>query len=166
MEDDVDIDYYNVFQCGVVAFESSFVHMDTLRASKFSIGMLLLHTNNTQCHLLLLLAAVISQCGATEYYVKPTEPTTTSCPGHPCLTLNQYTNNSSYYIRFNTVFMFLPGKHIMERPLEIRDVENVTLNASKVTDHTYPILVAQFATKYKHAFTSEYIDMEDDVDID
>ena len=93
------------------------------------------------CHLLLLLATVIFQCGATEYYVRPTEPTNTSCPGQPCLTLNQYINNSSHYIQSNVVFTFLPGKHVIERLLEIRNVENVTLKGTG----NYPQLIAKFS---------------------
>ena len=97
------------------------------------------------CHLLLLLATVISQCGATEYYVRPTEPTNTSCPGQPCLTLNQYINNSSHYIQSNVVVTFLPGKHVLERPLEIRNVDNVTLRVISDASGKYPQLVAQFS---------------------
>ena len=99
------------------------------------------------CHLLLLLATVISQCGATEYYVRPTEPTNTSCPGQPCLTLNQYINNSSHYIQSNVVFTFLPGKHVLERPLEIRNVHNVTLKgiSDRLRSDEYTQIVAQFS---------------------
>ena len=97
------------------------------------------------CHLLLLLATVISQCGTTEYYVKPTDPTNTSCPGQPCLTLNQYINNSSHYIQSNVVFIFLPGKHVIDRLLQIRNVENVTLKGILNGTGNYPQLVAQFS---------------------
>ena len=94
---------------------------------------------------LLLLATVISQCGATEYYVRPTEPTNTSCPGQPCLTLNQYINNSSHYLQSNVVVTFLPGKHVLEKTLEIRNVENVTLKGIVNRSDEYPQLVAQFS---------------------
>ena len=98
-----------------------------------------------QWHLLLLLATVISQCGATEYYVRPTEPTNTSCPGQPCLTLNQYINNSSHYIQSNVVFTFLPGKHVIENMLHIRNVENVTLKRISYESGENPQLIAQFS---------------------
>ena len=98
-----------------------------------------------QYSLLLLLATVISQCGATEYYVRPTEPTNTSCPGQPCLTLNQYIENSSSYILSNVMFKFLPGKHVIKRPLEIRNIQNVTLKGISNTSDEYPQIVAQFS---------------------
>ena len=80
------------------------------------------------CHIVLvLLAPIISQCGAIEYYVKPTDFINSTCPGQPCLTLNEYTNSSTYYIKSNTVFMFMPGNHIAVRPILIRDVENISL---------------------------------------
>ena len=97
-------------------------------------------------HLLILLVPVLSLCGATEYYVRPTEPTNTSCPAQPCLTLNQYVNDSDHYFQSNTVFKFLPGTHHMDRPVTIGNVHNMSLeNFSK----DYPHLVAQFSCKTK-----------------
>ena len=76
---------------------------------------------------LILLIPVLSLCGATEYYVRPTEPTNTSCPTQPCLTLNQYVNDSDHYFQSNTVFKFLPGTHHMDRPVTIGNVHNMSL---------------------------------------
>ena len=91
---------------------------------------------------LVLLTSVISQCGATEFFVKPTDVTTDTCPGQPCLTINEYANASSHYIKSNTVFTFLPGKHMIVRPIVIRDVENVSLTtASSKSDTT---LISQY----------------------
>ena len=92
---------------------------------------------------LVLLASIISQCGAIEYYVKPTDFTNDTCPGQPCLTINEYTNASAYYIKSNTVFKFLPGKHILLRPIAIRDVENISLTANSGESDTK--LATQFA---------------------
>ena len=81
--------------------------------------------------LLVLLVPVISLCESAEYYIRPTALTTsTSCPGQPCLTLNHYMNNTSHYIQSNTVLNFLPGKHVLKRPLHINNVQNVTLKSS------------------------------------
>ena len=93
-------------------------------------------------HLLMLLIPVLSLCGATEYYVRPTEPTNTSCPAQPCLTLNQYVNNSDYYFKSNTAFKFLPGTHHIDKPVTIGNVHNVLLE--NVYDG-HPHLVAQFS---------------------
>ena len=94
--------------------------------------------------LLLLLVPVLSLCGATQYYVTPTEPTNTSCPAQPCHTLNHYARHSDRYFKSNTVFKFLPGTHLMNRPLKIRDVDNISLEASDDNSDMYPQLVAQF----------------------
>ena len=93
-------------------------------------------------HLLLLLSAVLQVCSATEYYVRPTEPTDTTCPGHPCLTLKEYIS-TDHYIKSNTVFIFLPGQHHMNRPLEVIDTQNVTLKS--ISNKTVqPVLVPRF----------------------
>ena len=94
-------------------------------------------------HFLLLFFAVLQVCSATEYYVKPTEPTDTTCPGQPCLTLNEYTNDTDYYIKSNTVFIFLPGKHHMDRPLQVIDLQNVTLKSTD-NDNVQSLLVPHF----------------------
>ena len=94
-------------------------------------------------HLLLLLLAVLQVCSATENYVRPTEPTDTTCPGQPCLTLNEYTNDKSHYIKSNTVFIFLSGQHHMDRPLERIDMQNVTLKSTS-TENIQPVLVPRF----------------------
>ena len=101
------------------------------------------------CELLLLLVSVLTQCGASEYYVRPTEPTNTSCPGHPCLTLNQYTNDSSRYFKSNAVFKFLPGTHLMNRPLKIREIHNISLIASNDKSNASPQLLAQVPCQYR-----------------
>ena len=96
-------------------------------------------------HLLILLVPVLSLCGATEYYVRPTEPTNTSCPAQPCLTLSQYTSDSDHYFKPNTVFKFLPGTHHMDRPLTIGNVHNMSLESLSDESDEYPHLVAQFS---------------------
>ena len=108
-------------------------------------------------HLLLLLVPVLSFCGATQYYVTPTEPTNTSCHAQPCFTLNHYTNHSDRYFKSNTVFKFLPGMHLMNRPLEIRDVENISLEAINDKSDKYPQLVAQFTCQYEADSTCIHI---------
>ena len=96
-------------------------------------------------HLLILLVPVLSLCGATEYYVRPTEPTNTSCPAQPCLTLSQYTSDSDHYFKSNTVFKFLPGTHHMDRPLTIGNVHNMSLESLSDESNEYPHLVAQLS---------------------
>ena len=96
-------------------------------------------------HLLVLLVPVLSLCGTTEYYVRPTEPTNTSCPAQPCLTLSQYSSDSDHYFKSNTVFKFLSGTHHMDRPLTIRHVHNMSLESLSDESDKYPHLVAQLS---------------------
>ena len=93
-------------------------------------------------HLLVLLP-VLFLCGATEYYVRPTESANT-CPGEPCLTFSQYSNNSDHYFKSNTIFKFLPGTHHIDRPVHIRNVQNMSLESFHDQSDQYPHVVAQF----------------------
>ena len=77
--------------------------------------------------LCLLIVSTLSLCGATEYYVRPSEPTNTSCPAQPCLTLNEYASNSEHYFTSsNIVFKFLPGTHLVNTSICVRNVSNVS----------------------------------------
>ena len=95
--------------------------------------------------LLVLLVPVISLCESAEYFIRPTTLTTnTSCPGQPCLTVNQYMNNTDYYnMQPNTVLTFLPGNHVLKRPIQIQNVENVTLKST--IPGMYPQLLVQYS---------------------
>ena len=81
--------------------------------------------------IIILLLPVPYLCGATEYYVRPTEPTITSCPGQPCLTFSQYINDSDHYFRSNTVFRFQSGIHQVNASVSIRNVHNISLLAKE-----------------------------------
>ena len=102
--------------------------------------------------LLLVTVTVFSHCGATEYYVRPTEPTNTSCPaGQSCHTLNHYISyisDSDHYFKSNTVFKFLPGMHRINRPLQIRNVHNVSLTAYDDSSDQTPHIMAEFSCEY------------------
>ena len=96
--------------------------------------------------LLLVTVTVFSHCGATEYYVRPTEPTNISCPaGQSCHTLNHYTSVSDHYFKSNTVFKFLPGTHRINRSLQIRNVHNVSLIAYDDSSDQTPHVMAEFS---------------------
>ena len=79
--------------------------------------------------LLLYLVAVcvhsLPSCGATDYYVRPTQPASISCPGQPCLTFSQYANNLSS----NATYLFMAGVHVIKGAIEVRNIRNVSLVA-------------------------------------
>ena len=93
---------------------------------------------------LLLLAHLLSLCGATVYYVRPTESSNATCPDQPCFTIDYYSKHSDHYIKSNTEFRFLPGIHRIKKPFVIKDAENIVLEASTKHNDTHPQLVAQF----------------------
>ena len=64
-------------------------------------------------------------CGATDYYVRPTEPTNASCPGQPCLTLHHYIQNLSS----NANYHLLPGVHSINGSITLKHVRNVSMAA-------------------------------------
>ena len=106
---------------------------------------------------LLVLLIFTVQCGAIEYYVKPTHSGNISCPpSQICLTINQYTDPSNNYLELNnTIFTFLPGKHVMERPMEFNNVKNITLQAM---DDAYPQLIPTYILCTSDTILVPYID--------
>ena len=83
-------------------------------------------------------------CGATNYYVKPSQPANSSCPGLPCLTLAQYINNTDLYFKAsnNSVFWFLSGTHYTSLPVVITDSHNVTFrNYVRHEGDQYPTVI-------------------------
>ena len=88
-----------------------------------------------------------------------TEPTNTSCPAQPCLTLNQYTSDSDHYFKPNTVFKFLHGTHHMDRPLTIGNVHNMSLESLSDENDEGPHLVAHLSCEtegHECVYTSWY----------
>ena len=80
--------------------------------------------------LCLLIVSTLSLCGVTEYYVKPSEPTNTSCPAQPCLTLNEYASHSEHYFTSSNIeFRFLPGTHLLNISISVRNVHNVSFTS-------------------------------------
>ena len=76
--------------------------------------------------LCLIIVSALSLCGATEYYVRPSESTNT-CPAQPCLTLNEYASHSEHYFTSsNIVLKFLPGTHLVNTSICVKSVHNVS----------------------------------------
>ena len=81
-------------------------------------------------NLLIVLALLCSLhlCGATVYYVKPTQPCNATCPSdHLCLTLDDYTVNSERYFTSNAVFLFLSGHHKINSSFNVSAIHNLVL---------------------------------------
>ena len=65
---------------------------------------------------------------ASEYYVSA-DPNGVPCPriDLPCHNLSYYTADYTSYFTDDTIFYFLEGTHILQGPLEISSVSNITL---------------------------------------
>ncbi len=73
-----------------------------------------------------------SVCRAQVYYVKPSQPPNTTCPGEPCHTLNYYAHNAALLLsrRSNVTLLFVEGVHLLTEPnFEVFETERVTLSA-------------------------------------
>ena len=62
---------------------------------------------------------------ASIYYVKPSPDTL--CPESPCHTLSEYLGMADQYFTLNTTLVLLPGDHILEEKLLVRDISALTL---------------------------------------
>ena len=83
--------------------------------------------------LFLTMAAFINIASAdiSTNYVVPTDGNITLCQQNPiiqCLTFNQYTNNQDQYFRSNTIFIFLPGNHHLNRSLRLSDIQHISFH--------------------------------------
>ena len=64
-------------------------------------------------------------CAENIWYVKPSISILEDCPSKPCLTLNEYIQESGRYFISGSIFVFLSGSHSLETPLNITSVSNI-----------------------------------------
>ncbi len=76
---------------------------------------------NMQVLMLMLLA--LGASSQHVYYVKPNN--SSSCPGQPCLTLDQYASQGTRYFATGTTFLFLAGNHSGNRTVFLESISDV-----------------------------------------
>ena len=86
------------------------------------------------------------------FYVTPTLPTGTPCPGQPCLTLDQYIANSSTYITSNTVFKLLPGRHDITRSFVAQNIESITIESDVDGESNPQVQIGGVSSHYRLQF--------------
>ena len=59
------------------------------------------------------------------HYVKPDNYTSQTCPGQPCLTLDQFTQQAATYFTTGSTFLFLPGHHTQWTTVNLTNVSDV-----------------------------------------
>ena len=87
--------------------------------------------------LLFVILSVWSVSAQQACYVLPNGSSPLSCPGSPCLTIDQYTQQQTEtYFTTGSTFIFLAGNHSLESTLTLTNISDVTLrgegNASQV----------------------------------
>ena len=75
-----------------------------------------------------LLVALLSVCSASAHlhYVLPND-SSPSCPGQPCLTIEQYAQQAGTYITSGSTFMFMAGNHSLESDVHLANISDLTL---------------------------------------
>ena len=66
------------------------------------------------------------------YYVKPSPDTL--CPKSPCRTLSEYLKLADQYFTLNTTLFLLPGDHLLEDKILVRDISALTLIGGTADD--------------------------------
>lgn len=81
--------------------------------------------------LLLLILLLVENTSPTHIrYVKPIN--NSSCPGQPCLTLGQFTLQSTTYFTTGSTFVFLAGNHLSLDTAYFTNISDITLKGEEV----------------------------------
>ena len=85
---------------------------------------------------LLLILFLWSTSALHEHYVKPDNPSSLSCPGQPCLTLDQYTQQAATYFTTGSTFLFLSGNHTLQTTINLTDISDLKFKRNAEQDST------------------------------
>lgn len=76
-------------------------------------------------------------------YVRPNDSSPLSCPGQPCLTLHQYSEQNTTYFITGSTFVFLAGTHRLQGPIGLISIANITFRG----EASCAIMGQQFTVK-------------------
>ena len=65
------------------------------------------------------------------YYVKSDDSSPLSCPGQPCLTLDQYNQQTETYFTTGSTFVFLAGNHTINTTVNLTSISEITLRGER-----------------------------------
>ena len=80
---------------------------------------------------ILIVILLVWSASAHVYYVKLDNYIPQSCPGQPCLTLDQYTQQAATYFTTGSTFLFLPGNHTLWTIINLTDISDVVFRGLK-----------------------------------
>ena len=84
--------------------------------------MVLSYSCKMICSTSLIISLILWSTSALhERYVKPDNSSSLSCPGQPCLTLDQYTQLAATYFTTGSTFLFLPGNHTLQTTINLTE---------------------------------------------
>ena len=78
-----------------------------------------------------MILSLVWSASTRVHYVKPNNYTSQSCPDHPCLTLDQYTQQAATYFTTGSIFRFLPGNHTLRTIITMKDISDVVFGTVK-----------------------------------
>ena len=65
------------------------------------------------------------------HYVKSDDSLPLSCPGQPCLTLNEYNQQTETYFTTGSNFVFLAGNHTINTTVNLTSISDITLREER-----------------------------------
>ena len=65
------------------------------------------------------------------HYVKSDDSSPLSCPGQPCLTLDQYNQQTETYLTTGSTFVFLAGNHTINTTVNLTSISEITLRGER-----------------------------------
>ena len=74
---------------------------------------------------------VLSTSTHNVHYVKSVDSSPLSCPGQPCLTLDQYNQQTETYFTTGSTFVFLAGNHTINTTVNLTSISEITLRGER-----------------------------------
>ena len=74
---------------------------------------------------------VLSASTHSVHYVKSGDCLPLSCPGQPCLTLDQYNQQREEYFTTGSTFVFLAGNHTINTTVNLTSISEITLRGER-----------------------------------
>ena len=90
-----------------------------------------------------LLVVLMPNASAQHLYVRPTG--SLNCPGQPCLSLDQYTEQPATYFITGTTFIFLAGNHFLHTSANLSNISEIAFRAEANSVHVNILCMSTLA---------------------
>ena len=75
----------------------------------------------------MLISVVVVTSSSPIRYVRPNISSALSCPGLPCLMLDQYAQQTARYFTSGSIFVVLAGNHSLSSAINLTNISNITI---------------------------------------